>query len=82
MTRVFVVDVLYIGWKLYGMAVQDVPLGSYFTCANPLALLAVMNPVWPVVRSLIVTFRPFGVSVNDVFRWSPGFMNRSWWGWA
>ena len=44
-TRVFVDDVLYIGWKLYGMALQDVPLGSNPTCAKPLALLAVMDPL-------------------------------------
>src|SRR5579859_1511704 len=76
-TRVFVDDVLYIGWKLYGMAWQDVPLGSNFTCANPLALLAVIDPLWPVVRSLMTTRRPFGVSPKETFRWSPGFMNRS-----
>src|SRR5215469_16857726 len=43
-TRVFVVDVLYIGWKSYGMALQDVPFGSNPTCAKPLALLAVIVP--------------------------------------
>ena len=43
-TRVCVADVLYMGWKLYGMAVHDVPLGSNLTCANPLALLAVIEP--------------------------------------
>src|SRR5487761_1508566 len=59
------------------MAVQDEPVGSNFTCANPLALLAVMDPVPPDVRSRSVTFRPFGVSVKDVWMWSPEFMNRS-----
>ena len=44
-TRVFVDDVLYIGWKLYGIALQDVPVGSNLTCAKPLALLAVMDPL-------------------------------------
>src|SRR5215467_240848 len=43
-TRVFVVDVLYMGWKLYGMLMQDDPLGSNFTCPKPLALLAVIDP--------------------------------------
>src|SRR5438552_2187155 len=76
-TRVFGDDVLYMGWKLYGMFLQDVPLGSNLTCPNPFALLAVMDPVPPVVRSCRVTFRPFGVSVNDVRTRSPEFMNRS-----
>ena len=44
-TRVFGVDWLYIGWKLYGMAVQDEPVGAYLTCANPFAALAVMDPI-------------------------------------
>src|SRR5215831_12497480 len=77
-TRVFVDDVLYIGWKLYGIGWHVVPLGSHFTMANPLDLLAVIDPLWPVLRSLIVTFSPFGVSPKFTFRWSPWFMNRSW----
>src|SRR6516162_1901335 len=44
-TRVFVDDVRYIGWKLYGMAWHDVALGAHFTMANPLDLLAVMDPL-------------------------------------
>src|SRR5215468_12377246 len=43
-TRVLVVDVLYIGWKLYGMALQDEPFGSNPTWAKPLALLATIDP--------------------------------------
>jgi hypothetical protein len=63
-TLVCVVDVLYIGWKLYGMAVQPDPLGSNFTCANPFAALAVMDPDRPAVRSSIDTFRPLEVSLS------------------
>jgi len=59
------------------MAVQDVPVGANLICANPLALLAVIDPDCPVVRSWITTFRPFGVSLNATCRWSPEFMNRS-----
>ena len=36
-----------------------------------------MDPLWPVLRSLMTTRRPFAVSPKDTFRWSPGFMNRS-----
>src|SRR5215469_5575233 len=56
-TRVLVLDVLYMGWKLVGMAVQDVPLGSNLTSAKPLALLAVIDPDWPVVASSSVTLK-------------------------
>ena len=42
--QVFALDRLYIAWKLYGMAVQDEPVGAYLICANPFAALAVMDP--------------------------------------
>src|SRR5438874_987711 len=59
------------------MALQDEALGSNLICANPLALLAVMKPVWPEVTSLIVTLRPFAVSPKATLSLSPDFMNRS-----
>src|SRR6516164_681379 len=77
MTRVWGEDVEYMGWKLYGIAVQLVPCGSNFTWANPLALLAVMDPLCLVVRSLMTTRNPFEVSRKPTFRLSPEFMNRS-----
>src|SRR6266568_5165920 len=77
MTRVCSDDVEYIGWKLYGMLAQLVPVGSYWTWPNPLAALAVIDPVCPLVRSLMTACNPFGVSRMDTFRLSPEFMNRS-----
>src|SRR5450755_46596 len=59
------------------MAVQLVPAGSYLTWAKPLAALAAIDPVCPVVLSLMTTFRPFGVSFSDTPSRSPEFMNRS-----
>src|ERR1700716_2540549 len=80
MTRVCSDDVLYIGWKLYGIASQLVPVGSYLTCANPFAALAVIDPLWPAVRSLMTTRTPWLVSAKETFRRSPEFMKRSLWG--
>src|SRR5258708_1944399 len=77
MTRVCSDEVEYIGWKLYGMLVQLVPVGSYWTWPNPLAALAVMDPVCPLVRSWMTASSPFGVSWRDTLRLSPDFMNRS-----
>src|SRR5215470_13386786 len=62
------------------MLTQLVPVGSYWTCPNPLAALAVMDPRCPVVRSLTTACSPFGVSRMDTFRLSPEFMNRSFLG--
>src|SRR6516162_6291226 len=50
-TRVCSDDVEYIGWKSYGVLTQLVPVGSYCTWPNPLAALAVIDPVSPLVRS-------------------------------
>src|SRR2546421_7941660 len=77
MTRVCGEEVEYIGWKLYGRLTQLVPVGSYWTWPNPLAALAVMDPVWPVVRSLMTARSPSGVSRRDTPRLSPEFMNKS-----
>ena len=43
-TRVCGEEVLYIGWKSYGIAWQLVPVGSYLIWAKPLAALAVIEP--------------------------------------
>ena len=44
MTRVCGLDVLYIGWNAYGMAVQLDPVGWNLICAKPLDGLAVIDP--------------------------------------
>src|SRR5579859_7724050 len=77
MTRVCSEEVEYIGWKSYGMLTQLVPAGSYLTWPNPLAALAVMDPVWPFVRSWMTARSPFGVSPRETLRLSPEFINRS-----
>src|SRR5438876_11667888 len=77
MTRVCSDEVEYIGWKSYGRLTQLVPVGSYWTWPNPLAALAVIDPVCPLVRSLMTACSPFGVSRSDTFRLSPEPMNRS-----
>src|SRR5216683_120440 len=77
MTRVCSEEVEYIGWKLYGRLTQPVPVGAYWTWPNPLAALAVMDPVWPLVRSWMTARIPFGVSRRDTLRLSPEFMKRS-----
>src|SRR5215472_12557850 len=50
--QVALVDVEYIGWKLVGMFTHEVPVGANWTSPKPLAALAVMDPDWPLVRSL------------------------------
>src|SRR5437879_12577657 len=40
-------DVLYMGWKSYGMLVQAVPVGANWTMPKLLAALATMNPLSP-----------------------------------
>src|SRR5215831_18040501 len=62
------------------MLTQLVPVGSYWTCPNPLAALAVIDPRCPVVTSLMTACSPFGVSRRDTLRLSPEFMNRSFFG--
>src|SRR5215471_3287369 len=81
-TRVCSLDVEYIGWKAYGAAEQEVALGSKFTCWKPLAMLAVMEPTWCVVRSESTTLKPAAVSNRSTRIRSPDRMNRSvpWFG--
>src|ERR1700693_6313267 len=66
-----------MGWKSYGTPVQLVPVGSYLICAKPLAALAVIDPDWPDVASLMTTWRPCAVSCRVTARLSPELMNRS-----
>src|SRR5579859_3155976 len=46
-------------------------------CAKPLALLAVIHPVWPEVLSLMIVCSPAAVSWTVTASLSPEFMNRS-----
>src|SRR4029077_10591823 len=59
------------------MALQLVPVGSYWMCANPLALLAVIDPVCPVELSLMIVWSPLTVSWMMTARLSPEFMKMS-----
>ena len=68
---------LYIGWKAYGIALQLLPVGSYWIWTNPLDGLAVIEPDWWVDRSLISACKPFAVSCMATCRLSPEFMKRS-----
>src|SRR5215469_7544813 len=77
MVRVCSEEVEYIGWKLYGMLTQLVPVGSYWTWPKPLAALAVMDPVAPVVWSAMTARSPFGVSPRETLSLSPEFISRS-----
>src|SRR5215469_5596468 len=70
-------EVEYIGWKSYGMLLQLVPVGANWTWPNPLAALAVIDPVWPLVSSLMTAWSPFAVSCRCTCRLSPEFISRS-----
>src|SRR5262252_5529613 len=59
------------------MLTHLVPVGLYWTWPNPLAALAVMDPLCPVVRSLMTACNPCGVSRMDTARLSPEFISRS-----
>lgn len=47
------------------------PLGWYLICPKPLAALATISPVWPVLVSCTTVAKPSGVSVNVTVAWSP-----------
>jgi hypothetical protein len=49
----------------------------YRTWLNPLAIEAVIEPCWPVLRSVMSTRNPAGVSCMWTWIRSPGFMSRS-----
>src|SRR5215469_12161616 len=76
-TRVSGEEVLYIGWKSYGVTVQDVPVGANWIWPKLFAAEAVMKPLWPVVRSLRSVRSPCAVSDIVIWTRSPGPMNRS-----
>src|SRR5579871_358746 len=59
------------------MFLQVVPDGAYLTCPKPLAALAVMEPLCPVVRSSIVVTRPWAESCRLTLSLSPDPMKRS-----
>ena len=54
--------VSYIGWNAYGATWHSVASGSYRICPKPLAMLAVIEPCPPVLRSLMSIRYPAGVS--------------------
>src|SRR4029079_15637586 len=76
-TRVCSLEVEYIGWKAYGVCVHVDAVGSKLTWAKPLATLAVIEPVSPLVTSSMATTRPAAESWIDRLTWSPLSMNRS-----
>ena len=51
--------------------------GVYRMCPKPLATEAVIEPLWPVVRSIRSIRNPAGVSCMWMRIRSPGFINRS-----
>src|SRR5258708_37220495 len=76
-TRVCSPAVVYIGWKAEGSTLHVLAFGANTTCPKPLAMLAVIEPDVPCVRSLMTTWNPAGVSCKATVRVSPEFMNRS-----
>jgi hypothetical protein len=52
-------------------------LGVYRMCPNPLATDAVIEPLWPVVRSLRSARKPARVSYMWMRMRSPGLIKRS-----
>src|SRR6516164_5479548 len=56
---------------------HDFPVGANCTAPKPLAALAVIDPVWRVVRSVSDTLSPPWVSRRLTVSRSPEFMNRS-----
>ncbi len=62
--------VSYSGWNANGVP----PHVRGFVFMNPLATLATMKPVWPVVRSVTVVRNPAGVSWSVDSTLSPGFI--------
>src|SRR5215471_13196054 len=70
-------EVLNSGWKASGVTVHVVALGSNTTLPNPLAVLAVIEPVVPVLWSVTVATWPPGASARCTVRLSPGFIRKS-----
>src|SRR5579859_996519 len=59
------------------MLTHDVPVGANFTWPKLLAPLAVIEPLWPEVRSWMITVKPLAVSCMSTVSSSPLSMNRS-----
>src|SRR5207248_8343539 len=70
-------EVLNSEWKFHGVAVHFLAFGAQLMVANPLALLAVIEPDVCVVWSTIVTLSPFGVSNRWVVMSSPECIRKS-----
>ena len=70
-------DVEYSGWNAWVVTEHVLALGSKTTEPNPLAVLAVILPAVPAVRSLITTWNPADVSCKRTDSWSPEFMKKS-----
>src|SRR6266849_6025917 len=66
--------VSYSGWNAKGVP----PHVRELVFMNPLASLATMKPVWPVVRSVTVVKNPAGVSWSVACTLSPGFIFSVW----
>src|SRR5712691_1215831 len=62
--------VAYSAWKVCGVP----PHVREFVFMKPLASLATMKPVWPVVRSVTVVRNPAAVSWRVACTLSPGFI--------
>jgi len=71
-------EVLYIGWKSYGIFWQVVPLGSKLHLPKVLAALAVMNPCWRSRAFNNVNAQAMGGIRHDKLPGgSPEFLKRS-----
>ena len=70
-TRVFAFEVLNIGWIGVGDDVHVDAFGWKSACPKPFATLAVIEPLAPVVRSWMTTWKPAGVSCMSTTSWSP-----------
>jgi len=69
--------VSYIGWNAYGRTWHLAEFGWNMIWPKPLRLLAVIDPCLPVVRSVMSTRTPAGVSWMCTRIVSPGFIIRS-----
>src|SRR5215471_828618 len=67
----------YSGWNAYGASLQVFECGVYRMWPNPLATDAVIEPLWPLVRSVRLIWSPARVSCMWMRIWSPGLISRS-----
>src|SRR2546421_405908 len=59
------------------MFIHSVPVGANSTWPRPWGAVDVIEPLWPVVRSLMPICKPLGVSCIVTASSSPEFMKRS-----